>query len=104
LARTLGRTIAETYKPAMTRSRSIIIRRDAVLDAEDAINTMIERLRGSKPIQAQGMALAERILTNADQSPLYNPSQPGALRRAINSATEALDVDPARSHEFPIAA
>jgi hypothetical protein len=104
LARTLSRTIAETYKPAMTRSRSIIIRRDAVLDAEDAINTMIERLRSSKPIQAQGMALAERILTNADHSPLYNPSEPGALRRAINGATEALDVDRARSHEFPIAA
>lgn len=104
LARTLGRTIAETYKPAMTRSRAVIIRRDAVLDAEDAINTMIERLGSSKPVQAQGMALAERILTNADHSPLYNPGEPGSLGRAIKGATEALDVDPARPHEFPIAA
>ena len=104
LARTLRRTIAETHKPAMTRSRAVIIRRDAVLDAEDVINTMIERLGSSKPVQAQGMALAERIVTNADHSPLYNPSEPGSLGRAIKGATVALDVDRARSHEFPIAA
>lgn len=104
LARTLGRTITESHEPAMSRARTTIIRRGAVLDAEDAIKTMIERLRAAKPVQAQGMALADGVLTNADQSPLYNPSEPGSLRRAIEGATKALDDDPARSHEIPIAA
>ena len=77
----MRRTIAEAHKPAMTRSRVVIIRRGAVLDAEGAIDAMIERLGSSQPVRAEGMAIAERILTNADRSPLYNSSEPGALRR-----------------------
>ena len=43
------------------------------------------------------MAIAERILTNADQSPLYNPGEPGAIRRVIGAATAAMDPAP-RNH------
>ena len=104
LARTMRRTIAEAHKPPMARSRIVITDCRAVLDAEDAIEAMIERLTNREPVRAQGMAIAERILTNAERSPLYNPSEPGSLRRAITVATSALDPKPAWSHEFPIAA
>ncbi len=104
LARTLLRTIAEARRPARTRSAVPIIDRCAVLDAEAAIAEMIERLLAPRPAQAQGMALLERIITNADgASPLYNPSEPGTLRRVIRSATAALDGQPVPSHEFALA-
>ncbi len=102
LARTMRRIVAEARQPAMSRSRVVFIRRGAVLDAEAAITAMIERLRSSKPVQAKGIALAERIITDGDQSPLYNPSEPEALRRLIAGATAAMDPAPMQSHEFPI--
>jgi hypothetical protein len=49
------------------------------------------------------MALLERIVTNEDRSPLYNPSEPGALRRMIRGATAALEAHPGLSHEFELA-
>jgi hypothetical protein len=65
---------------------------------------MIERLRSPEPVRAQGMALADRILTNADGSPLYNASETGTLRLEIRDAAAALEADPAWSHQLPIAA
>ena len=102
LARTMRHILAEARKPALSRSRVVMIRRGAVLDAEDAITAMIERLTSHRPVLPRGIALAERIITNGHQSPLYNPSKPGALRRVIADATAAMDPEPARSHEFPI--
>ncbi len=100
LARSLRRTIAEAQQPAMTRARIVIIERAAVLDAEDAIVEMIDRLGSPDAVRVQGMALLERILTDADRSPLYNRSEPGSLQRMIRVATFALDAHPSRSHEF----
>jgi hypothetical protein len=102
LARSLRGTIAEAHKPVMSRSRAVIIDRGAVLEAEDAIRAMIDRVTSSTPIDAEGMAIAERMLTNAERSPLYNASEPGSLRRVIRVATAAMDADDTRSHEFPI--
>lgn len=104
LARTLRRTVADARRRARTRSAVPITDRRAVLDAEAAIAETIERLRAPRPVQPQGMALLERIITNADgSSPLYNSSQPGTLRRTISSATAALDAQPAHAHEFTLA-
>jgi hypothetical protein len=103
-ARNLLRTISEAHKPPMTRSRMVMVQRAAVIEAESAINAMIERVRSPKPVQAQGMALAERILTNADGSPLYNVSEPGMLRREMRGAASALDTHDAQSDQLPIAA
>jgi hypothetical protein len=44
LARAMRRTIDEAHRPPLARSRMVIIRRGAVLEAEDAIRTMIARL------------------------------------------------------------
>lgn len=103
LARSLRTVITEAHEQPMTRARAIIDRR-AALDAEAAIIEMIERLGSSSPVQPEGMALLVRLLTNADNSPLYNGCEPLTLRRAIRSATAALDAQPARSHEFELAA
>ena len=103
-ARSLRRSIAEAHRPAGTRGVMSIIDRRAVLDAEPAIAELIERLLAPRPVQAAGMAMVERILTNADSSPLYNPSKPGALRHTIRVATVALDRQSARSHEFALVA
>ncbi len=102
LARSLHRTLGEAQKPAVTRVRLSIIDRRAVLDAEGEITEMIERLNGPPPVRAQGMALLERLLTNADRSPLYNTAGQGTLRRAIRVADGALDAHPAQSHEFDL--
>jgi hypothetical protein len=102
-ARSLRRAVAEAHRPARTRSAVPIIDRGAVLDAEAAIAEMIERLLAPQPVQARGMARLERILTNADRSPLYNPSEAGTLRHTIRSTTAALDMQLVQSHEFALA-
>ena len=75
LARSMRRTIDDARRPPLARSSAVIIQRGAVLDAEDAIRTMIARLGSGRPVRAEGMARAERILTNADASPLYRPGR-----------------------------
>ncbi len=99
-AKTLRRTVAEARRPRIGRGPVVIIRRRAVVDAEDAIRTMIERLSSSAPVQAQGMAMLERILTNEGNSPLYTPSSPGALAHEITVATDAMEPSLSDSHEF----
>jgi hypothetical protein len=101
-ARTLRRTIAEAHRPPMGRSAIPIIRRRAVIDAESTINATIERLSSSAPVRAQGMAMLERILTNADNSPLYNAGSPDALAHEILVATDAMESGLSDSHEFPV--
>ncbi len=103
LARSLRRSIADAHRPATTHGAVPIIDRRGVLDAEPAIAELVERLLAPRPVQAAGMAMVERILTNADPSPLYSPSEPGALQQTIRAATAALDRQPAGSHEFALA-
>jgi hypothetical protein len=101
-AQTLRRTIAEAHRLRIGRGPVVIIRRRAVIDAEDAIRTTIERLSSSAPVRAQGMAILERILTNEGNSPLYNPSSPGALAHEITVASAAMEPGRSDSHEFPV--
>jgi hypothetical protein len=96
LTHTLRRTIAEAHRPAAAHARIVIIDRRAVLDGEQVIDALIGRLESPSPVCAEGMAILDRILTNADRSPLYNPSEPGTLRRLICVATSALDTEPAQ--------
>lgn len=104
LRRTLCSTISEAHHPRLARSRAVIINRAQVLDAEDAINAMVARLAYGKPVRAEGMAIAERLLTNADASPLYDAAEAGALRREVLAATEALDMAAPADVELPVAA
>jgi hypothetical protein len=104
IARSLRGAVTEAHHPAATRSRMVIIRRPAVVEAEDEINTMIQRLSEPKPVRAEGVAIAERMLTHAEASPLYDDAEPGSLRRVVSVATEALDGHPTQRDELPIAA
>jgi hypothetical protein len=104
LARTLRRIISEARDPYRTGLRVIIIKRAAVLEAQDALNALIARLNAPEPVHAEGIAICERMLTNALQSPLYNPAEPGALRRVVLVATEALDSVPGADGDIAIAA
>ena len=91
LARTLRRTVDDAHRPIANVFRVPLIRRRAVLEAEPAIRAMIDRLDGPADVAAEGMAMADEIIANANRSPLYNPSEPGTLRRQIKVATEALE-------------
>jgi hypothetical protein len=103
LARAMRRALDEAHRPPLARSRAVIIQRGAVLGAEDAIRSMIDQLESAEPLQAQGLAMAERILTNADGSPLYNRAEPGALEWEINAAMAAMSrADRSQSHEFRV--
>ena len=106
LVRTLRETVAQAHRPPPVRGRMTVVQRTAVLEAEAEIQAMIERVNSPASVCAEGMALADLILTNADRSPLYTPSRPGSLRRAIVVATAAMDpwLIPEPAHEFPLAA
>ena len=103
VARTLRRTIDEAHRPPLGRHK-VLIRRGDVLDAEDAIRALIDRLGSPKPVRVEGMAMIEVILTNADNSPLYNSSPRGRLRDEIAAVTEAMGSGISQSHEFPVGA
>jgi hypothetical protein len=103
LARTLRHIVDEAHDP-IVGFRVVLIRRRPVIEAEDLINALSERLRCPAPVRAQGMARLERILANADQSPLYNNSEAGALRAQLIAVLEALELGPRQSHAFPIPA
>ena len=102
--RALRRTIDEAHRPPMSRSSAVIIRRGAVIDAEPEIRKLIDRLNGSQPVCARGVAIVERILTDGDRSPLYVSGERGSLRRAVLLATAALEPADAGSHAFSIGA
>jgi hypothetical protein len=101
LAGTWRQTVKEARQPAAHFAYAPIIRRRAVIDADDAINALIARLRDSEPVAVQGMAMLDRLTTDAASSPLYVPAEPGALRRQLIVATEAMERAPV---ELPLAA
>jgi hypothetical protein len=104
IARSLRRTLRDAYASRATLGGPALIRRGAVRHAEDVITAVISRLEGPHPVTPQGMAQIERMLTNADNSPLYNDAAPGALRSAMSAVLCALEPDRGSSpdHEFPL--
>jgi hypothetical protein len=91
LARTLQRTVEEARQPRVNLFGITPVCRREVLAAEEPMRVMIDRLRDSRPVAAEGMALIERIITDGTWSPLYNLTTPGALRRLTVLSTAALE-------------
>jgi hypothetical protein len=91
LARTLQRILEDASRPAIGRFSVIPFCRRAVIDADEPLRVMIERLADPRPVNAEGMALIHRIITDGTWSPLYNATAPGALRRLTVLATAALE-------------
>jgi hypothetical protein len=104
IARSLQRTLRDAHASRPTLGGPALIRRGAVRHAEDVITAVISRLEGPHPVSPRGMAQIQRLLTNADNSPLYNDAAPGALRRAMSALLCALEPDRGSSpdHEFPL--
>jgi hypothetical protein len=98
MARTWARTIEEAHHPTITRAHVSIIHRAAVIHAADAIRALIQRLTSDEPVTVQGIAMLETLLTDGLSSPLYDPREPGTLRRRIVIAAEALDPQPSDHH------
>jgi hypothetical protein len=101
LASAWRRALRDAGRPASTRSTISLVRRDAVIEAASAIDRLIARLTDADPIAAAGMAQVEQLITDGTSSPLYNAAEPGALRRQVAVATEALNPELA---ELPVAA
>jgi hypothetical protein len=104
MARSLRRTLRDAHASRPTLGGPALIRRGAVRHAEDVITAVIGRLEGPHPVSPQGMAQIERLLTNADNSPLYNDTAPGALRQAMSAVLCALEPGRGSSadHEFSL--
>ena len=104
MARSLHRTLRDAHASRPTLGGPVLIRRGAVRHAEDVITAVISRLEGPHPVSPRGMAQIQRLLTNADNSPLYNNAAPGALRQAMSAVLCALEPDRGSSsdHDFPL--
>jgi hypothetical protein len=104
IARSLHRTLRDAHASRPTLGGPALIRRGPVRHAEDVITAVISRLEGPHPVSPRGMAQIERLLTNADNSPLYNYAAPGALRQAMSAVLCALEPDQGSNlgHEFPL--
>jgi hypothetical protein len=104
MARSLRRTLKDAHASRLTLGGPALIRRGAVRHAEDVITAVISRLEGPHPVSPRGMAQIRRLLTNADNSPLYNNAAPGALRQAMSAVLCALEPNRGSSpdHEFPL--
>ena len=77
------------------------MQRKSVLAAEVALGALIERLGHPEPVRAEGMAIATRIVADAEWSALYNSAEPGPLRRQVMGASAALQTHYQRAGEFP---
>jgi hypothetical protein len=104
LARTLNRVIKDAHSPRVTLPPVVLVNRAAVRDAEESIQALVARLRSAAPVRAEGMAIAERIVTDGAKSPLYLNGDRGALRQRVLGATAALDSPGAATHEWSLAA
>jgi hypothetical protein len=85
----------------MTRSSLSIVHRRAVVDADVEIDALIARLSSDRPAAAKGVAMVERLITDAVASPLYNDARPSTLRQQAHAATVALEFE---WNEVPLAA
>jgi hypothetical protein len=94
LAAGLARAVHDAE--ATTRGASAVIRPDPreVMAARTVLATLDRRLRAPAPVSARGVALLESLLTDGT-SPLYRPTEPGALGSRLRAAAAALE-PPAR--------
>ena len=99
----LSRSIRDAETRTLGFSAAVRPHRREVIAAHTVLATLDRRLRGPQPVSAQGVALLESLLTDGT-SPLYQPSEPGALGSRLRAAAAALEPcgprDPVRAgHE-----
>jgi hypothetical protein len=89
LASGLERAVDAAEHPAPEPSASLPVDRPAVEDARGELLTLALELRSDEPLHDEGVAIAERLLTDGG-SPLYPGWPDGSLRRVAHAAREAL--------------
>jgi hypothetical protein len=89
-ARAWRRTLREARQLRIGRRYFSIIRRSAVIDAEQAIDALISRLNDTRPVAVQGMAMLDQLTTDGAESPLYCAAEAGSLQRQVMLAIEAM--------------
>ena len=75
---------------ALRFSAAIRPHRSEVIAARAVLATLDRRLRAPEPVSAQGVARLESLLTDGT-SPLYRPTEPGALGSRLRAAAAALE-------------
>ena len=77
---------------ATTRGFSAAVRPDRreVIAARTVLATLDRRLRAAEPVSPRGVAMLESLLTDG-ASPLYRPTEPGALGSRLRAAAAALE-------------
>jgi hypothetical protein len=86
-------TRAERRRPGMTAV--VPVSPEAMQGAREALLDLAERLRGPRPVHADGMRVARALLIDGG-GPLYVSARPGELRAAARRALGALDGHGAR--------
>ena len=86
----LTRTVRDAEAGALSFSAAARPHRSEVIAARTVLATLDRRLRGAEPVTAQGVALLESLLTDGT-SPLYVPTEPGALGSRLRAAAAALE-------------
>jgi hypothetical protein len=89
IARAFDKTLAEARKPTPVHGARLPLRRREIRNCDEDIIALVRRLDDESPIDVQGAAMAELLITNG-ASPLYR-SGDRSLRFAIRSARLALD-------------
>ena len=97
----LVQTLEEAYKPQRFSLR-LQPHRAEIREWADDILALVARLRDERPVKAQGMAMTARLLTSGT-SPL-DPDSGESVRRAVRSASAALEASAPAGRELRIAA
>jgi hypothetical protein len=90
LARRLEDAVREAGAPSWLASR-VIADREAVLDAADELDAVVDRLRRPGPVGAAGVARVALLLSDG-LGPLYEPRARPVLRAAVREALAGLEV------------
>lgn len=90
LADGLARAIRDAQATTPGFSAAVWPHRQEVLAARTVLAAIDRRLRAPEPVAARGVALLQVLLTDGT-SPLYRPSELGALGSQLRAAAAALD-------------
>ena len=89
IARAFEKTLTEARKPAPVHGARLPLRRREIRNCDEDIIALVRRLNDESPIDVQGAAMAELLITDG-ASPLYRAGD-RSLRFAIRSTRLALD-------------
>lgn len=92
LARTLRSFVAEATGPRPpVRATAVIIARPQILAQREDLLALADRLDSPQPAHAAGIAIAERLVTDAMASPLYVSPEPDAITHLARQAVATMD-------------